>query len=93
MKLIVFNYIFYKHSQAEDADSGDGGEIVYSLVPRSNRGGYFKVGSKSGVLEVARELHAVPTQLLPFNLTLLAKDNPNHPTVHHTTSASIIVSL
>ncbi|KAK4317592.1 hypothetical protein Pmani_011328 [Petrolisthes manimaculis] len=79
---------------AMDMDSGRYGEIEYELVPESNRGGYFSVGRSSGLLRTEREMTSVPHDLLPFNLTLMAHDNPNaKDDASHATSVPVIVNL
>ncbi|KAK8748529.1 hypothetical protein OTU49_015837 [Cherax quadricarinatus] len=87
---------------AKDEDSGEFGRIEYGLVPESNRGGYFSIGVTSGLLRTEREMSSVPRELLPFNLTVVAQDNPSGiseelhstlPGVSHSTSVSVIVNL
>lgn len=63
-------------------------------MPESNRGGYFSVGRDTGLLRTEREMSSVPRELLPFNLTLKAVDNPGQrggPS--HATSVPVIVSV
>ncbi|XP_069188061.1 cadherin-99C isoform X1 [Procambarus clarkii] len=86
---------------AKDKDSGEFGHIQYGLVPESNRGGYFSIGPTSGLLRTEREMSSVPRELLPFNLTVVARDNPNHAAgesipggdVSHSTAVPVIVNL
>ncbi|XP_042232357.1 cadherin-99C-like [Homarus americanus] len=79
---------------AEDNDSGEFGRIQYELVPESNRGGYFSIGLTSGLVMTERDMSSVPPEILPFNLTLVARDNPQQiGGVSHSTSASLIVNL
>lgn len=75
---------------ATDKDSGEFGQILYELIPESNRGDYFSIDPTSGVLTTKRKISSVPPELLPFNLTVVARDNP-HST--HSTSQSTPVSV
>ncbi|XP_066951958.1 cadherin-99C isoform X2 [Macrobrachium rosenbergii] len=78
--------------KAEDKDSFSN-TIHYELVPESNRGGYFRIDS-TGRIKTDRKLTGVPSELLPFNLTVIAKDNPhNSSSVPLTTSASVTVNV
>lgn len=89
--VIVYCCVFL---QAMDKDSGKFGQIEYELVPESNRGGYFSVGRSSGLLRTEREMTSVPHDLLPFNLTLKAHDNPNSDAEDsHSTSVPVVVSF
>ncbi|XP_063882361.1 LOW QUALITY PROTEIN: cadherin-99C-like [Scylla paramamosain] len=79
---------------AKDKDSGEFGTVEYHLVPESNRGGYFSVGRDTGLLKTEREMSSVPRELLPFNLSVKAVDNPGQrggPS--HFTSVPVIVNL
>ena len=50
--------------------------MQYTLVPSSNRGGYFAVDVFQGALVLSRSLQDVPLGLNPFNLTVIAQDQP-----------------
>lgn len=86
--------MLFSSLQAEDRDSGDFGRIHYELIPESNRGGYFSIGPTSGLLRTEREMSSVPRELLPFNLTVVAQDNPNHDDgVSHSKTVPVVVSI
>ncbi|ROT74065.1 protocadherin-15, partial [Penaeus vannamei] len=81
------------HVTATDKDSGDFGTIQYKLVPKSNRGGFFHL-EPNGILKTEKELSSVSPSLLPFNLTVVANDNPHKSEGDsHSTSVSVIVNL
>lgn len=79
---------------AEDKDSGYFGYIQYELIPESNRGGYFSIGPTSGLIRTEREMSSVPRELLPFNLTVMARDNPHHDDgVSYSKTVPVVVNL
>ena len=78
---------------ARDADEGPFGDVAYEIVPETNRGGYFTIDSTSGRISADRDLASVPRALLPFNLTVVAADNPQaQGTDRRTAQAPVIVS-
>ncbi|KAK7080227.1 hypothetical protein SK128_015764 [Halocaridina rubra] len=79
--------------KAVDSDSGEFARIHYELVPESNRGGYFSIGATSGVIKTEKGTSSVPPELLPFNLTVLARDNNREgDSPSHTTAVSVIIN-
>lgn len=62
-------------------------------MPKSNRGGFFHL-EPNGILTTEKELSSVSPSLLPFNLTIVASDNPHKSEGDsHSTSVSVIVSF
>lgn len=66
---------------AEDKDSGVFHEITYELEAENDLArSFFAIDSKSGIVSNTRTLDDVSPALLPFRLTVSARDNPKGPT-------------
>ncbi|ODN02036.1 Protocadherin-15 [Orchesella cincta] len=67
--------------RAEDKDSGTFHEITYELEAENDLArSFFTIDSKSGIVSNTRTLDDVSPALLPFRLTVSARDNPKGPT-------------
>ncbi|CAL8106487.1 unnamed protein product [Orchesella dallaii] len=67
--------------RAEDKDSGTFHEITYELEAENDLArSFFSIDSKSGIVSNTRTLDDVSPALLPFRLTVTARDNPKGPT-------------
>lgn len=80
------------HVKAEDKDSGKYGKISYSLVG-NNSGEYFTIDSSSGIIKTKKSLQDVDYSILPFKLTVKARDNANASTDFFEIESSLIVNL
>ncbi|XP_068204162.1 cadherin-99C-like [Palaemon carinicauda] len=79
--------------KAYDNDSIEFGKIQYELVPESNRGGYFRI-DPTGKITIVRNISGVPSELLPFNLTVIAEDVPqNSSSVSLSSAVSVMVNV
>lgn len=66
---------------AEDKDSGAFHEITYDIEAENDLArSFFAIDSKSGIVSNTRTLDDVSPTLLPFRLTVSARDNPKGPT-------------
>ena len=63
--------------KAVDHDEGDFGRVSYHLVGDSEAKNYFSLNSQSGQVVTRQSLHDVALDQLPFELTILARDNPS----------------
>ena len=78
--------------QAQDNDSSQYAEIRYELESENPlAGSYFTIDSKSGIVTSRRTTESVSPSLLPFRLTVLARDNPNG--ISHVTKIPLIVNI
>lgn len=79
---------------AEDKDSGAFHEITYELEAENDLArSFFTIEAKSGIVTNTKTLDDVSPTLLPFRLTVSARDNPKGPaTASQISQVPLIVS-
>ncbi|XP_076053074.1 cadherin 99C [Oratosquilla oratoria] len=79
--------------KATDEDLEENGRISYEILPESNRGGFFSVNSEAGVIRTARLVSEASSNLLPFNLTMVAVDNPINKEDYFMDTVPVVVNV
>jgi hypothetical protein len=75
--------------QAEDADSGKYGQLVYHIVPNNS---FFKIDETSGIIKTTNTFSSVDFNQLPFRFNVQVMDNPNSSNDSFTAEAPVVVS-